>query len=1275
MPAFLGSGFQIYVNTASGIRAVSDFFNVFERRRTLPPPSRQRIIDEGMDTGGGLSIDEEESLPYIMTDSIGEEGQDDGYLPAPATGAPATTWEFSLTPFKFILRAVYLPIVGAVDIMVQRALPVVYKVVSIVYQALPLSSITRLNRSIRMIQRPADFAHSPNNVHKSVTRECDFCGNVYPMQYRRPYRISLRVDEPFYDAVGGRLRGNPPDPIIFAKRCSHSLILSNDELTPFKIYRFVPPITADDFYDDVPIVTHRLPVWENSHSRLPFINEMLELNVSRCGHAILNHNNIKPTAYTPSSTLDGLYHLSSDRIWRKENCGNGVRCVHCHSDSLHGWHPDIIMALRNYTPRKRQGGFGGASFDFTTFNNIYMVVYKIMRFCEDNIKADVDYTLQSCSATRLTEFELYPSPSRRHIVLVDSNATANALMERYNILTCQDNFVVVVPLYGNAVSMAGWRLVFAAVCPISAGFLIINQKLAWYDALGATILFEHKISWSSVSFAHTYPFYMGVAFVRGATSTLAPVEWAYHFYLLGYVYGWDEVMPALWESCTVFLVSDSGLPPIMAPLVTELFPAYSDVVFKIVNARGRVIGAYQADFTRQNIYYLKAMATRYTNHGRMTIAHAFSDPRPIAAATVVPDLVVGSYLEFDRDNPRFAPNTMPGENILSEISHTHGGVVFFTFGSRGDVNPILAIADYISRYGAKVTVIKLNTESEGKVLANFDDADVEPVKMALFMRAKAYLTGFADHDQCFVPFQLFTGHGITYTLAPPADIVYPFIASSNVLINFVFSALGLVFQPDVRIGAFASARTLPTSHNGKTFLKGGLNESVRGKIGAYWGGDNVPPRGYEHVPLIPPGDHAEVLKKYDTVYSKGTVGFTALASVWGVRVIAVGKGYDREYKNPYDSGAGFVAGQDPDRILLALSKTHFAYLGVWLRAHWYDLRELWNWYGPDSIGLIIFRGVMYYLYMSRLQKFSFLSTTPVSTLILMLDSRSTIPLRTFVLYLVTAKFFDVLLDALDKNYFWLAEVFVRLNLKMMSSAIAFWVAQSKGWGTGLISAFVLTNSAPTLSWFVNWVPLTLAATSYPEVGADDENLTLEFVIVYRYVPVIHVALLAERARYRYEGRVNPFGLYQLTRTEGAPHSELRFPTTLSRVTLERLMRSTSAMPYGPTWHCYTVIWDCLGSHSVKLGVGAVPFLIANTLSGLLSSAAFVVLSLFYSVATILPAVGGITYRSSGLVSLVIGSIRDAVEQLQQESSSPLHTLNSWFTRLTYLRPLMPALDV
>nr|WMI40041.1 MAG: hypothetical protein [Rhizoctonia cerealis hypovirus] len=1238
--AFIGSPWSLYTHTFAGVRNTLWFYRMFNHDPDARAPLRQRLLTTGISTANvPLSeLDPNQDEPLLDWDQSTPE-----QMPMPESkNVPSMTWEIVMSPFSLVFRAILLPVVGAVDIAIKRSLPIVYTMVSLVYQSLPMSSITRISRFIRIVKRGPEFRAAPAGF-TGVMTSCYDCDSSYNTMKRRAI---------------------PSINQTFSVRCEHALSFAwsafSSRHPEFDLYT--------DTLDDpawIPSYTFRpMNVCHNWNIRLREIFGISSRN--NCSHPIIDHTRMPVKASIPSPTVDSLYTFTSDTIWRCNDRAFGVRCTKCFTQTLHSWDPDIIHAFRNFSLKAAMDNMTQA--ELVDLHQFRDCVAKIIRWQRLTLKPSQTYYLQSCSNDRLGYFESR-SYEANHIVLVDCLQTLNSLVERFPHLALKDNYIVLVPLVHGPISMAGWRLLFASICPIDCGFLIYNQTTSYYEPLMLSVLSKLKIPWSSGAIAHTFPMYMGSAYITGCSSQLTSFEWLTMFWLGSHCYGWDEIIPAIWEKLTTVIMTDPGLPEIMAPLVPNELRKYSVSLFYLIDSAMRCLGSYSADFTRENILIMKRLSRAFVDTGQLTTLHAIADPRPISAVSVVPDLVIKQWDEITADDPRFNKTTAPGENILAELTHSMGGITWFVFGSRGDFNPILANCRYLASIGAKITIIKLNTEAEGRILAN-TDSEHERIRLQLFLRAREYLADFSGMAY-LAPHQLLNFTSTTYSLAPPIGMIHGFVASSNVLVSIAYQLLGLLSTPDINIGAFPMARCLPTSHDGEHFMEHRLNVSKPGVIKAWWGGDNKPVPGWEHIPVVEAGDHQEIFPTIETLVTKGTVGTNALASLCGCKVVVADDGgfLDHAYTNPYDAGQGFIGGQDPDRALLALAEVAPQYFGIWFRANWYNIRELWAWYGPASTAMLLFRLLMGYLFLSRVHKTTMISSNPVTTLLLMLDGRSTVPMLTYVKYLIYAKVFDTVLVVVNKNYYWLAQKFLTINSRLFSSTIALWCAQRYGWAMGMLASWLLTFVDEAMTWLVSWIPITLGAPVVEVIKPQDEFIVIEFVLVYRVVPVLHVAFVAPSNHIRIEGALNDFGLYTAHSHHGTFHSPFVFPTRILLSDVLDRLKYARALPYGPTWHCYTVLWDLMRGQTTRFGVSAIPFLIVQVISSTLSITTSAILATFYTMAVTIPAMGGATTRGSGLLSMVATTIRDTMTMIESARGDYVSVINIWFSRLTFLTPI------
>jgi hypothetical protein len=221
----------------------------------------------------------------------------------------------------------------------------------------------------------------------------------------------------------------------------------------------------------------------------------------------------------------------------------------------------------------------------------------------------------------------------------------------------------------------------------------------------------------------------------------------------------------------------------------------------------------------------------------------------------------------------------------------------------------------------------------------------------------------------------------------------------------------------------------------------------------------------------------------------------------------------------------------------------------------------------------------------------------------------------------------------------------------------------------LVAASATKVFEPLVFWIVNWLPLLFGVNPDPPLADSDEYGVFEFVLVYRVIPILHTALVFPKANLRLEGQINDFGLYRAVLKPGNFHSPFVFPSRIPLSYVRARVLHAAAYYYGPTWHCYTVIMDVIGDKSARMGVAAIPYYFVGALSATLSAATAITLGLVHTTLTAIPAIGGMSTRSHGVVSMISNAIRTTVDMLENNRGDYIYTLNAWFARFTFLAPL------
>jgi hypothetical protein len=1200
--------------TGFGVRGLASAIPWFYRGvHKLPAPNSlyQRRITTGVYSSDADAPNDVDSLPELAW-GIDGTADDNGYplppheAPSEAPIGPKPGFDWTLNPFSLLFRGIAIPVFGTIDIAIQKAKAVVVTYVSLFYHSLPLTNIGRLSRLSRIIKRTDAFGGQLPWILSPDGEVCVFC--------QAPRHTSLNF---------GRSRTRR----LYPCTCFEGTQLEYGLTVGSRFTTFSHRLDSFPVFPDIEILG-------GSNDRLQVISQVYAFPIQHCDHDPNFDNHVAPTFHYPSPTADGLYRLRPGDVWRSNERSGGVRCVHHYQNELHSWHPWIINLMKKGASSVKQVN----PQHYLAIKQLLQIFYLIQVWCNDNLIANLTYSLVSVTSTRLDSFQ-FPQTVPNCIAIVDSQEVAQNLSARWDGSTGGIFRVICLPMVHHLTSFAGWRVVFALCCLVDVRLLICNQNISNYQAIGRRLLLQFDYAWSSIEIGHCWPFYMGCALVKTRHVYPDMLELATSFFYFGDCYGWDELYPALKFVCSVLVFKAPGLPNIMAPLVHNALRRVVITNFILINKSRKILGVYTADFNRSNIGVMSRLMAPVTDVDELGFWHVFADPR---ATDLTHD--IATYTEIEYDTPAYHdlvlnPSFKTGENALSELAQLTGGVVLYTFGSRGDRSPLQCLGRFMQRHGVQVYVIHLNTIDESRTLLDATGL-LDDERAQLFHRARLDVQTI-DARHSWVPAPLMLMGVTSYSLAPPDDVIYPVRASDNVLIALCYSIIGLVNAPSFNIGGYARPFFLPTSHDGQSFMSYSPNQAPSGAIGAWWGSSGQVIEGYEHVPLIPPGDHAQTFPNYETIYCHGGAGTVALGSASGCRVVSCTDTLDRAYRNPDDAGNGVAIGTDPDAVFLALAGHNLGYFGYWARSNWFRPDKLIAWTGFNGIFNGLFRIGMLYLLYTRAQKPSMVTGSPMATLGMLMFGISRPSLPMYISAFVIAALVDRLLVAFGRDYYWVGAKFIRINYSMIMSIPAFWAAQRYSLVVGYCVSACLPGFTEFIASAINWT--VDSAVGFRQVS-NASTFHVELSTRIHGIPVIHVALYNFTTRQRYEAVRSEDGLYGYRLFERCgPQGGIYLPTSLTIRDINQF--PTIERRYGIFWNCQTALFLVAGPYRCKIGLGLLPAAITVAVVTPFAWLATICAITLYGVTLLVPSMFGTTFTRHGLLRIggdVVSSAFDVI---------------------------------
>jgi len=1231
--SFLNHGARLYTNTRDGVATIGWLVSSLpvgyalrsyrQRFLTTNVPTGQPVIIPMPDSNGMPSpLEQDEDGNYYPHDEPGEEVPD-------ATNNIEPGVDISLNPLKIVLRGIFLPIFGAIDIGIASAKPIVYTFVSLIYHSLPLTNPTRLRRFARVYVREKTWKHWQDVPSFATCFNCKFPAN-------RANRAEA--------CKFGQGRHQPCT--NYSSRLALDRLLQNMS-NRYKINLDLGSKT------DASVIQN--PVLDSEQTIDRFRRVARVLASKGCIHSI-DTPDFEPSYLVPEGTPDGLGWQKPEARWRYQDRAFGLRCVRCYPRTLHNWNPSAIAVLRQNPP---YGWYARmTSIEKIDVAVISAIVFQLKLWCQTELQAGYHYFVSALSYNRLDKYS-HDITQEERIFIVDCVETKVELCQKYPQLIAVGTKWLVLPQINGPFSLATWRLVLMGVNPVECWIHSVNQSFIGYQPQSAMLLKRTKANWSSLEIGSIWPFFMGNALVFGGTCAVLPSEFAIYMYVLGHCYGIDELIPMATQDLTVLIVDGPGLPRPLAPIIPIGKYAAIDVTFKVVTTNRREGITITCPFNREYLWMVAAISRRSVDDGRIGLWHAFSDPRAFDVTQVHGDYLEGEWTQIDPFAMRFEQLAIAGENVLAELTTSMGGITFFTFGSRGDRNPVTALARCLAVLGSRVTVIHLNTLDEAPALIDIADSATAH-RVSIYNRARTYVGGFQS-SFLIVPANLHYPEHLSYSLAPPDDIIFPMVASENALINTINSLLGLVISPDFYIGGYQRPFYLPTSADGHKFHEFRLNTGTDKDIGAWWGGKGSIPDEAKDIPLIAPGDHQEEFAKYSTIYCHGGAGTVSLIAACGAKAITLGNGLDQSYREPSDAGAGSSPGAPWDNVFLALGTYRLAFFGIWARTNWYNVPKLLGWLGLGPIAMTMFRSVILYLLYSRLQRGSIVTSDPLATLYLLCFPSRSPSLLQLLLVTFGGKIVERAIYTLGKSYYWVFEWFVYLNLRMARSIVAIWLAQTYGLGYGLLSSLLMRPLTFFAAGMYSWlVENTLGFRN--EFHKDHTQVFMELSPRIHHIPVLHAALVIPSLGQRFEGITNEVGMYEFKLTPGSYESAIILPTSLD-ITDVLEARSPIAR-YGLAWNCLTGLVRVFSHQLPKLGIGLIPIVGTSVLSALIATAGSVVLAVCYGATVAVPGMIGISFTRHGTLSIFGGMVSDLLDSLAL--SNPLLAALEWWSGLGIL---------
>jgi hypothetical protein len=1139
---------------------------------------------------------------------------------APTDGEVAKEpwFSYTLAPLRFVINNIRLPLLGAFEIILQPAKAWRVRYRSLFYASLPTLDSAEPGGQINFAKvewREAVEAYGPRIRPPT---QCNVCLG-YTRLGSRPsaWRSGVNLGS----VCGCKVREylvshevalvSPLPPAVFAKPVG------------------LRPATRDTYLWSLP---------------------GLEGVPARCPHHAVEPEG-EPNVHGPMAvvgTSDGLGYIPRPLAHRGNLRAGGARCVICYGSGGHGFAPEIrrickMPPIQNVPP--------------LWWKHMWSTILRWREFCVD-LPLDKPVGVTAVSPARLGVFEApVITPC---VIVVTSPAVHKALEEQRD---GRDWRFFFVPTLRGERLMASWRFVLIASCDSPIDFRVLNAFSTVRER--ASMFYLSRVPYPVASGApgHVVPFYAGACKLRGGFMNVDLRLMLASFYFCGDIYGWDEVFPSMYFDPIIVCLGDAVAPGVAAPSIDYGW-AGERVRMAVLEGFRVPSFCYVGIDSREFYSLVKRHQDKVYDNTRLTFWHIWSDPRP----TWDEESWMAKYYKevfWDEYNGSMHdPLWGAGKHVAQELAFASGGILVMTFGTAGDIIPMRALARHLARYALPVTLIKLNTPAEGKVLLDASMGTVHASAVRIYNRARSFILSNAT-DATLAPHTLAPLPGSLYSFAPPPDVVEPMVIGDNIFVSFFHTCLGWFSDEPIHVGAYRRPGWLPRSADGFKFLELQRNTG-RFEVGSTWGSDAKPAQGWEHVRVIEGSDHPTLFREYKTVICHGGAGTVQTAASAGARVVAATSALDRRYRNMYDAGVGVTPGGDPDNVFLALGRGDTRWVAFWLRAHLFKPWKLVSWYGVARPLMGLFRVMILGLLYHRANARSVLSTSPLVTLFLVLYSRMPTPALLAAFY-AASKVLDRLLEIWNVSYYRVAVGFASVNWAMSASPLGLWVAQSSSIFAGLAATLAIKFIEYPVYKILQALANSLVGY---EVPAGQEPVFLEYSPRFAWAPVMHTALVCPSLNQRYEGSDVGMGLYAFEVKEGGVSSPILIPTHLRWSDV--VNAPTAVGRYSLAWNCQTGILINLSDHLTELGFGAVVMAGTAALSASIYSLAVVGAGVVVAVLRYIPMAVGVVPVEAAEVMFARQLLLKFYVRLTSSNTHVALSLLEWWRAL--MMPLAGAGD-
>jgi len=629
------------------------------------------------------------------------------------------------------------------------------------------------------------------------------------------------------------------------------------------------------------------------------------------------HANVELTC--PIGSLDATgdgYVFKVDGRYGAERSRGPIRCYRCHEGETHSLDPRIWDPAGPAIGVATAKFYGLAAFRLREVVEMLMPVRTI--------------TLTSWTLGMKSSLALIPTLSCPTIVMVETQEDAEAVeafvaaepLEPVGAASVARRRLLplVVPVMGTGRSLGNLRVVMGATVRCDVAVHIVDVRLKSAGVVD-------RASVPDVAYAHVLT-HLGapcadMGLMRPGRS-LAALEFPLcRFLVWADVWGLEEaILDRYWECVAVSSAANASFDLEWGvPLRLQRKGTFRTVTANAVPQWHSARGGSRL-----------AILTTYREAVRPAFGAGFT--------TSVDSVLVLPYRLCDPVDPGVLSHPVrapfdhgPITTAQAALGARLGRITWYVLGSRGDVVPILPLAQQLRRHGITVDVVRCHSEEEGLQMLRW--LETGKVLRGAPIFARTWMNAAMTAGIVVGPPEL-PNLDVSISLRPPATVARPADFKAGIALNWV---LNNVLRNETNlwnVGSYPGLYWLPRSQDGVSFLRASKvpNAGRPVRIAIDMGSSSIEAPVIPGAVTLPKPYTFEDLERVQVLVGHGGAGSVQAAAAANVTYVSVSDALDRAYLDPLNCGAGTMTGQDPDKVLLMLLEVDPAVLYYTYRVGW-----------------------------------------------------------------------------------------------------------------------------------------------------------------------------------------------------------------------------------------------------------------------------------------------------------------------------------------------------